>query len=97
LRARVPRPRGRERQPFFLYFPYHAAHYPLQAREEDIARYRRTYRAGWDAVRAVRHERMRTLDVIPPDARLSPPEDNINAFRPPYRGHIYHYYRPGPA
>lgn len=23
-------------KPFFLYLPYHVAHYPLQAREEDI-------------------------------------------------------------
>ena len=78
-------------KPFFLYLPYHAAHYPLQAREEDIARYRGKYLAGWDVARAARYERMRTLGVIPPGARLSPPEDNINAFRPPYRDQIYDY------
>ena len=78
-------------KPFFLYLPYHAAHYPLQAREEHIARYRGTYLAGWDAVRAARYERMRALGVIPPSARLSPPEDNVNAFRGPYRGDVYHY------
>lgn len=78
-------------KPFFLYLPYHAPHYPLQAREEDIARYRDTYRAGWDAIRAERFRRQRELGAVPANARLSPPEGNINRFREPYRGEIYHY------
>ncbi len=78
-------------KPFLLYLPYHVAHYPLQARQEDIARYRGRYLKGWDRVRAERFERMRRLGVIPPGTRLSPPEDNVNRFRGPYRGEIYHY------
>ena len=78
-------------KPFFLYLPYHPGHYPLQAREEDIARYRGSYLQGWDAVRAARYERMRELGVVPVNARLSPPEDNVNAYRGPYRGDIYRY------
>ncbi len=78
-------------KPFFLYLPYHVGHYPLQAREEDIARYRGRYRKGWDRIRAERFERMRDEGVIPPHARLSPPEDNINRFRGPFRGDVYHY------
>ena len=77
--------------PFFLYLPYQVAHYPLQARAEDIARYRGRYLEGWDAIRAARFERMKALGVIPQDARLSPPEDNINRFRGPYRGDVYRY------
>jgi len=30
-------------QPFFLYLPYGAAHYPLQARQEDIDKFREKY------------------------------------------------------
>ena len=78
-------------KPFFLYLPYHAPHYPLQAREEDIARYRDTYRAGWDAIRAERFRRQRERGTVPANARLSSPEGNVNRFRPPYRGEIYHY------
>ncbi len=78
-------------KPFFLYLPYHAPHYPLQAREEDIARYRDTYRAGWDAIRAERFRRQREQGVVPANTRLSPPAGNINQFRGPYRGDIYHY------
>ncbi len=78
-------------RPFLLYLPYHVAHYPLQARDEDIARYRGRYRKGWDRVRAERFERMKVSGVISSHARLSPPEDNINKFRGPYRDRIYDY------
>lgn len=40
-------------------------------------------------MREARYERMRELGVIPANARLSPPEDNVNAFRGPYRGDVY--------
>lgn len=69
--------------PFFLYLPYHAAHYPLQARPEDIAKYRGKYLAGWDILRQARFERMQQLGVLPPNTKLSPPENNLNNFRGP--------------
>lgn len=78
-------------QPFYLYLPYHPAHYPLQAREEDIAKYRGKYKRGWDVIRQERFERQKDLGVIPADCKLSPPEDNINKYRGPFRGDIYHY------
>ncbi len=68
-------------RPFFLYLPYHAAHYPLQARPADIAKYRGKYRRGWDEVRSERYRRMLELGVIPASAPLSPPSDNVNRFR----------------
>ena len=67
--------------PFFLLLPYHAAHYPLQARPEDIARYRGKYRAGWDEVRAERFARMKEMQILHPDVELSPAEGNTNRFR----------------
>jgi arylsulfatase len=82
---------SRSGRPFFLYLPYHVAHYPLQAREEDIARYRGRYREGWDRIRARRFQRMRELGVVSLHARLSPPEDNINKYRGPFRGDVYRY------
>lgn len=78
-------------QPFFMYLPYHSAHYPLQARPEDIARYRGKYRKGWDAVRRERFARQKALGIIDKDCRLSPPEDNINQYRGPFRKDIYKY------
>ncbi len=81
----------RNQQPFYLYLPYHSAHYPLQAREEDIAKYRGQYKKGWDTIRQERFEKQKALGVIPPGCQLSPPEDNINKFRGPYRKNIYNY------
>jgi arylsulfatase len=69
-------------KPFFLYLPYHAAHYPLQAREKDIAKYKGQFDEGWDALRKERFARQKELGVIPPHTKLSPPSDNIY----PHRG-----------
>jgi arylsulfatase A-like enzyme len=67
--------------PFFLYMPYHVAHYPLQARPEDIELFKETYKTGWDKIRADRFNRMKKLGIIEEDCRLSEPTDNINKFR----------------
>ena len=71
----------REKQSFLLCLPYHVAHYPLQARPEDIAKYRGKYKKGWDVIRQERFERMQSLGIINENARLSPPESNTNKFR----------------
>ena len=67
--------------PFFLYLPYNSAHYPLQARPEDIAKFRGKYKTGWDSLRAARYAKMVRLGVLDPKYQLSPPEGNINKFR----------------
>ena len=38
-------------KPFFLYMAYESAHYPIQALEEDYARFDGRYAVGWDAIR----------------------------------------------
>ncbi len=78
--------------PFFLYLPFHSAHYPLQARPEDIARYRGKYLAGWDSLRQVRYQRMLELGVLPKQASLSEPEGNLNQFRGPLDPDYTDYY-----
>lgn len=70
-----------DEKPFFLYLPFHAAHYPLQALPEDIAKYRGTYLKGWDSLRQERYQRLIALGLIDPSYPLSEPEDNINRFR----------------
>ena len=44
-----------EQKPFFLYLAFNAPHWPLQARPDDIARYRGAYALGWDSLRSVRY------------------------------------------
>jgi arylsulfatase len=79
-------------KPFFLYLPYHAAHYPLQARPEDIAKYRGKYLKGWDELRKERFAKMQRLGVIPENTELSPPEGNLNQFRKPLVPEYVEYY-----
>ena len=80
-------------EPFFLYLPYHAAHYPLQARPVDIEKYRGKYLLGWDSLRKTRFEKMLALGVIPEHAKLSPPEGNLNQFRGPLDPDYTDYYQ----
>ncbi len=50
--------------PFFLYVAYTAAHWPLHAKESDIAKYRGKYDEGYDAIRAARVEKMKKLGLL---------------------------------
>lgn len=59
-------------KPFFLYVAYTAAHWPLQALEKDIAKYRGKYNGGFEPIRRARFERMKQLGVIDAKAELSP-------------------------
>lgn len=52
--------------PFFLYVAETAPHWPLMARPEDIATYKDTYRAGWEAIRQARYRKMVRLGLIDP-------------------------------
>ncbi len=53
-------------RPFFLYVAHCAPHWPLHARPEDIARYRNTYRDGWNAMRRDRYRRQIERGLIDP-------------------------------
>lgn len=63
-------------EPFFMYVAYTAAHWPMHARERDIKKYRGKYKAGYDAVRKARYEKMITVGLINPEsAKLSELKD----------------------
>lgn len=63
--------------PFFSYVAFTAPHFPLQAKPEDIARYRERYLAGWDELRGERWRRMNGLrlqaDTLSPIDRQQGP------------------------
>ncbi|UFH53931.1 arylsulfatase [Spirosoma sp. KNUC1025] len=44
--------------PFFIYVAETAPHWPLMALPEDIAKYKDTYKSGWDAIRKARYQKM---------------------------------------
>lgn len=66
-----------KRQPFFLYLAYTAPHWPLHAREAEIAKYRDRYQGGWDALRQERHARMVKLGIVEKRWELSPRDPRI--------------------
>jgi arylsulfatase A-like enzyme len=59
-------------QPFFLYVAHTAAHWPMHAKEADIAKYKGKYDAGYDAVRAARLAKMKQLGLLDPRWQVTP-------------------------
>jgi arylsulfatase len=64
-------------KPFFMYVAYTAPHWPLQAPEEDIARYEGRYDKGWDSIREQRRTRQIELGVIDSSWALSPRDSQV--------------------
>ncbi|MDF1754549.1 MAG: sulfatase-like hydrolase/transferase [Verrucomicrobiales bacterium] len=67
-------------KPYFLYLAYTAPHWPLQAFEDDIAKYRGKYKSGWEKLRESRHKRQIELGLIDEKLELSPPTPGIPAW-----------------
>lgn len=63
---------GRMKEPFFLYLPYTAPHWPLHAWPEDIAKYKGKYLKGWDKLREERYQRMIKMELISSKWKMSP-------------------------
>lgn len=58
--------------PFFMYVAYTAAHWPMHALPEDIAKYKGRYDIGWDSLRSERYARMIEMGLIKPGWKMSP-------------------------
>lgn len=67
-------------KPFFFYIAYTAAHWPLHAPEDEIAKYRGVYDEGWDSLRIRRFRKQKELGVISEICRLSERSDDIPAW-----------------
>jgi arylsulfatase A-like enzyme len=61
-------------KPFFLYLPYIAPHFPLQAWPGDIAKYRGIYDTGYENIRQNRFARQQKLGIVAPELKLSMPD-----------------------
>ncbi|MEQ9408698.1 MAG: arylsulfatase [Fuerstiella sp.] len=60
--------------PFFVYVPFTAPHYPIHAKPEDIAKYKGRFSMGWDELQKRRHARTVELGLVDPAWDL-PPRD----------------------
>ena len=64
-------------KPFFLHVAYTAPHWPLQAWEEDIARYEGKYRDGWNTLRTNRHEELKGKRILDSKWDISPRHSDV--------------------
>ena len=71
---------GEKEKPFFLYLAYTAPHWPHQAHEEDIDKYRGKYQMGWDQLRQERYQRQIELGLFEEEHRLSPRDSDVPAW-----------------
>jgi len=68
-------------RPFFLYVAYTAPHWPLHAREEDIARVEGRYEGGWDQVREERLARQQQMGLIEEGWPLTPRDRRVKEWQ----------------
>ncbi len=61
-----------EKKPFFLYVAQGAAHFPLRAPADVIAKYRGKYMDGWDKLRQARHARQIEMGLVDAKWPLAP-------------------------
>jgi arylsulfatase len=66
-----------DKAPFFLYLAYNAPHWPLQAPEELVGKYRGRYLRGWDELREERYRRMLEKGIIEAGCSLSPRDPEV--------------------
>ncbi|MEZ5386988.1 MAG: arylsulfatase [Prosthecobacter sp.] len=59
-------------KPFFMYMAHTAAHWPMHAKDADIAKYKGKYDAGYDTIRAARVAKMKRLGLVDERWQVSP-------------------------
>ena len=69
--------RKEENKPFFLYVAHIAPHFPLQAPEDDIAKYRGKFKEGFETYRQRRFELMLKQGILPENTQLSPSDERV--------------------
>jgi len=67
---------SKDDKPFFLYVAEDAPHWPLMAPPEDIAKYKDTYKDGWDVLRKNRYNRMVKMGLIDSSTYQLPPNSS---------------------
>jgi arylsulfatase len=63
-------------KPFFLYVSYTAAHWPMHALPQDIAKYKGKYDGGFAPIREARLKRLKQMGLVGRSTGLSPQSDD---------------------
>lgn len=66
--------------PMFMYVAHFAPHYPLHAKDEDIAKRKGKYMVGWDSIRNYRLQKMQEIGIVDKKLALSAREEKVPAW-----------------
>lgn len=69
-----------EKKPFFMYIAHNAPHYPLQAKEEDVKKYKGHYDKGWDVLRQKRYQKQLKIGAVKKSTKLSQRMDHVRSW-----------------
>ncbi len=72
---------AKEDKPFFLHLAHFAPHYPMQAPEEDIAKYRGKYDEGYEVLRKRRYKKMVEMGIINGKWEIPDPDKKLGNWR----------------
>ncbi len=67
-------------KPFFLYLAFTAPHWPHEAPEQELAKYRGKYDMGWDKLREQRFARQQQSGLIPASWKMSQRDPEVPAW-----------------
>jgi arylsulfatase A-like enzyme len=73
-------------KPYLLYLAYSSPHAPMNAKPNDIAKYKGKFDKGWDSVRQERFERQKKMGIVDPKVRLPAPNSELGLEAPPWSG-----------
>jgi arylsulfatase A-like enzyme len=68
-------------EPFFLYTAFTSPHWPMHAFADDIAKYRKRYEVGWDALREERHRRQVEMGIVDKAWQMAPRDASVPAWK----------------
>jgi len=68
------------KKPFYLHLCHNAPHFPLQAPQDEIAKFRGKYKTGWDKLREQRHAKQIELGIMDKSWPMSPRPEEVKAW-----------------
>ena len=68
------------KKPFYLHLCHNAPHFPLQAPQDEIAKFRGKYMIGWDKLRLQRHAKQIGMGLMDKAWPLSPRPEQVKAW-----------------
>jgi arylsulfatase A-like enzyme len=71
---------AKQAKPFLMYTAFNSPHWPLQAPETAVAKYRERYRMGWDQARVARHARQIKSGLVDPHWKVPARDSRVPAW-----------------